>query len=109
MSAPIKQIVDNRCCLVTILMGQIQDVSLLLVEAHRQNYDGEWIMPDGSNIYVDAVVHNLRKYLDQSSTNTLLRGMFTCKSETLRVISLVSHIERHSITVAKHFAYTRND
>ena len=85
MKAPIKEIIDNKCCLVTVLFGQIQDISSLLLEAHRQNYAGEWILPDSAKTYADAVTITLRKHLDESSIHKLLRGMFECKIKTLAV------------------------
>ena len=78
MQEPIKQIMDNRCCVATVLYGQIQDVSTLLLEAHKQNYTGEWIIPDSVN-YVEGIFVNLRKHLDESTINRLLRGMFKWK------------------------------
>ena len=73
MKAPIKQIVDARCCLVTMVFGQTQDLAALLLEAHKQNYNGEWVMsPD----IIEGVTH-LKKYLDEpSSVHELLTGMF---------------------------------
>ena len=76
MTAPIKQIINKRCCLVTVVFGQTQDVSSLLLEAHRQNYAGEWIMGDSVMRSLDTIVNNLNKHLDEGSTHRLLRGMF---------------------------------
>ena len=76
MQKAIKQIVDNRCCLVTVLFGQPQDISSILLEAHRQNYAGEWVLPDAVNIFLVPVVSVLRKHLDEPSIQRLLRGMF---------------------------------
>ena len=76
MRATIKQIIDDRCCLVTVLFGQLQDISSLLLAAHKQNYAGELVMPDAANIFLAPVVSYLRKYLDESSIHRLLRGMF---------------------------------
>ena len=78
MQEPIKQIMDNRCCVATVLYGQVQDVSMLLLEAHRRNYAGEWIIAESVN-YVDGIFVNLRKHLDESSIHRLLRGMFEWK------------------------------
>ena len=78
MQEPIKQIMDNRCCVATVLYGQVQDVSMLLLEAHRRNYAGEWIIAESVN-YVDGIFVNLRKHLDESTIHRLLRGMFEWK------------------------------
>ena len=75
MSIPIHQIIDNRCCLVTVLVGQVQDVSSLLLEGHRQGYTGEWYIPDSAKTYVDGIVRNLQKHLDDSSIHELMRGI----------------------------------
>ena len=73
MEAPIKKIMDNKCCLVTVVFGQTQDLASLLLEAHKQNYNGEWVM--SPNI-IDGVI-NVQKHLDEpSSVHELLTGMF---------------------------------
>ena len=74
MRTPMKQIIESRCCLVTVLFAQIEDIKSLLLEAHKQGYAGEWIVPDSA--YADVVVSYLRTQLDESSLNRLLRGMF---------------------------------
>ena len=76
MAAPIKQIIDNRCCLVTVVFGQARDTSSLLLEAHRQNYAGEWIMGDDVMGSLDTIVNDLNKHLGKRPTHKLLRGMF---------------------------------
>ena len=73
----IKEIMDNRCCLVTVVFGQAQDLASLLLEAHKQNYDGEWIMGDSIKGSVDTIVNDLKKHLGEpSSVHKLLRGRF---------------------------------
>ena len=72
----MKQIIESRCCLVTVLFAQTQDVIFLLLEAHRQGYAGEWIIHLPDSAYTDGVVSYLRTQLDESSLNRLLRGMF---------------------------------
>ena len=77
MAAPIRQIINNRCCRVTVVFGQTQDLSSLLLEAHRQNYAGEWIMGDNIMGSLDTIVNDLNNnHLDEISTHRLLRGMF---------------------------------
>ena len=82
MEEPIKQIINKRCCVATVLYGQIQDVSAALLEAHKQNYAGEWLLPDSAVAYIDELLLNLRKkHLDESSIHSILRGMFEWKLE----------------------------
>ena len=77
MKAPIKQIVDARCCLVTMVFGQTQDLAALLLEAHKQNYNGEWVMGDNIKGSLDTIANDLKKHLDEpSSVHELLTGMF---------------------------------
>ena len=63
MAAPIEQIINNRCCLVTAVLGQTQDLSSLFLEAHRQNYAGEWIMGDNIMGSLDTIVNDLNNHL----------------------------------------------
>lgn len=78
MKAPIKKIMENRCCLVTVLFGQDHDMYSLLLEAHRQNYPGEWLMSENVIDGLDGIIHKLKQHLDKSSIHKLLRGMFEC-------------------------------
>ena len=52
------------------------DLSSLLLEAHRQNYAGEWIV--GGNVMgsLDTILDDLNEHLDEGSTHKLLRGTF---------------------------------
>ena len=94
MKTPIKQIIDNRCCLVTVLFGQSQDISSLLFEGRRQNYDGEWLIPDTANAYIDAITTNLRrKHLDEPSIHKLLRGMLEYKFKNCCSCSYIQRID----------------
>ena len=77
MKPVIKEIMDNRCCLVTVVFAQTQDLAALLLEAHKQNYNGEWFMGDNIKGALDTVVNRLKKNLDEpSSVHELLTGMF---------------------------------
>ena len=78
MKAPIKRLMENRCCLVTVLFGQDQDIASLLLEAHRQKYTGEWVMSDIILDSLDRIIINLKQHLDESSIHKLLRGTFKC-------------------------------
>ena len=67
---------DNRCCLVTVVFGKTQDLASLLLEAHKQNYNGEWIMGDNIKGSLDTIANDLKKHLDEpSSVHELLTGM----------------------------------
>ena len=76
MTAPIKKIIDNSACLVTVLFGQAQDLASLLIEAHRQNYAGEWVIGDNIMGTLDGVVKDLKNHLDDPAIHKLLRGKF---------------------------------
>ena len=78
MKAPIKQIMENRCCLVTVLFGQDRDIYSLLLEAHRQNYTGEWVMSENVIGGMDGIIESLKKDLNEPAIHKLLRGMFEC-------------------------------
>ena len=101
MGTPIKQIMDNKCCLVTVVFGQTQDLSSLLLEAHRQNYAGEWIMGDNIVGSLDTIVNDLNKHLDESATHKLLRGMFE-----LPLTKAWSHIDNNFRTCEASLNHT---
>ena len=73
MESPIKDIVENECCLVTVVFGQTQDLAALLLEAHNQNYNGEWIM---SPEIIDGVIDIQKKLDEPSSVHEVMTGMF---------------------------------
>ena len=75
MSKAIKQIIDNNCCLATVIFGQSKDLALLLVEGQKQGYAGEWII--GNNIVssLDTVVKHMRAHIDEAATHKLLGGV----------------------------------
>ena len=82
MEEPIKQIINKRCCVATVLYGRVQDISTALLEAHKQNYAGEWLIPHSVVPSIDGILLNLRKkHLDESSIHSILRGMFEWKLE----------------------------
>ena len=81
MKAPIKRIMENRCCLVTVLFGQDQDIASLLLEAHRHKYTGEWVISENVIGGLEDIIKNLRKHLDEPSIHELLRGMLKCISK----------------------------
>ena len=69
----IKEIIDKKCCLATVVFGQSQDLTSLFLEAHEQGYAGEWIVGD---ISFDGIVNDLKTHLPESSVHELLRGMY---------------------------------
>ena len=93
MRATIKKIMDKRCCLVTVLFGQAQDISSLLLEAHRQKYMGEWMIGDiiGG---LDGIISDLKNHLDEPVIHELLRGLFAC---ILKVSWLFSDAKLHKL------------
>ena len=76
MEKPIKQIINKRCCVATVLYGQVQDISAALLEAHKQKYAGEWLIPGGAVALIDAITIDLRRNLPESEIHSLLRGIF---------------------------------
>ena len=103
MKAPIKRLMENKCCLVTVLFGQDQDIASLLLEAHRQKYTGEWVVSENVIDGLDGIITNLRKHLDESSMHKLLRGM-------LKYISKVVTSHRHIyvlVTLVRMIIYVR--
>ena len=105
MEAPIKQIMDARCCLVNMVFGQAQDLAALLLEAHKQNYKGEWIMGDNIQASLDAVLNDLERNLDDpSSVHEVLRGMFALVSKEVdRVSPNMSHCHRTIMAMMRFF------
>ena len=75
MTAPIKQIMTNRCCLVTVLFGLGRDIAPLLMEARAQRYDGEWVINENIKNSLHTITRDLKRHLDEPSIHRLLRGM----------------------------------
>lgn len=74
MKAAIKEIIDKRCR-VTVVFGQAQDLTSLFLEAHKQRYDGEWVVGESIIANLDGVVNDLKRHLAENSVHDLLRGM----------------------------------
>ena len=74
----IKEIIDKKCCLATVVFGQSQDLTSLFLEAHEQGYAGEWIVGDEMIGSLPGIVNDLKTHLPESSVHELLRGM--CES-----------------------------
>ena len=100
MQAPIKKIMDDKRCLVIVVFGQTQDISSLLLEAHRQHYTGEWIVSENIIGSLDGIVNNMKNHLDEPSIHKLLRGaLLSSLHESLQCIlyiilmfCLVTHV-----------------
>lgn len=76
MQAAIEEIMSTKCCRVTVVFGQAQDLASLFLEAHKQRYDGEWVVGDNLIAAVDDIVADLKKHLDDDSAHKLLRGVY---------------------------------
>ena len=76
MRTAISQIIEKRCCLATVVFAEAEDISALLLEAHRQHYAGEWIMGDAIMDNLSEILKYLNKQLDERSIHKLLNGMF---------------------------------
>ena len=82
----IKEIITERCCRVTVVFPLGPDLIALLLEAHEQKYDGEWVVGDNVVDSLGAVVTNLKMELEktqtkemaESSVHKLMRGMYVC-------------------------------
>lgn len=99
MKAPIKRIMANRCCLVTVVFGQDQDISSLLLEAHKQNYKGEWVMSENVIGGLDGIIGDLKKHLDESSIHKLLRGTLKCISKVVLWCVPIVASHRHTCVI----------
>ena len=75
MEAAIKDIFDKKCCRVTVVFGQTQDLTSLFLEAHKQHYNGEWVVGDELLVNSDGIVKDLKRQLPEPSVHELLRGM----------------------------------
>ena len=71
----ITQIIENRCCLATVVFGKPEDLASLFLEANEQRYAGEWIVGDPVATSFDIVEKELKKKgLDEKSIQSLLTG-----------------------------------
>ena len=74
MEAPIKKIMEDKSCLVNFVFGLSQDMSALLLEAHKQKYAGEWIVSENIIASLDSIVTDMKNHLDEPSVHQLLQG-----------------------------------
>ena len=97
----IREIMENRCCLVTVVFGQSSDLASILLEAHKQNYVGEWVMGDSIKISLGTIANDLKQHLDDpSSIHKLLRGMFQFILER----TLVLLLQKYGTYIDTHFS-----
>ena len=76
MEAAIKDIFDKKCCRVTVVFGQAQDLTSLFLEAHKQHYNGEWVVGESIMGSLDGIVKSLKRHLPEPAVHKLLRGMY---------------------------------
>ena len=74
MEAAIQQIMDNRCCAVTVVFGQSQDLASIFVEAQAQSYAGEWVVGDNILDSYDVIVNEMKKHLAEPGVHKFMRG-----------------------------------
>ena len=77
MVAAMKEIIDKRCCLATVVFGQAQDLASLFLEAHKQHYPGEWIVGESLVASLDGVVNELKTHLPEPAVHQLLQGTYS--------------------------------
>ena len=87
MSAAIKKIIDNRCCTVTVVFGQTTDLAALFLEAHKQNYGGEWVVGDWVVSTIDVLINEMKRHsqrmgarLSESQIHEVLRGILVVET-----------------------------
>ena len=75
MEDTIHDIMDERCCLLTVVFAQPKDIVSILLEAHRQHYAGEWLMGETVIDSQTYITTELKKRLgDTSAVYPLMRG-----------------------------------
>lgn len=74
IAAAIKEIIEKSGCRVTVVFGQAQDLASLFLEAHKQNYGGEWIVGESLVGSLDGVVSELKTHIPESAVHKLLQG-----------------------------------
>ena len=75
MRAAINEIMEKKCCKVNVVFGQAQDLASLFLEAHKQAYDGEWVVGDNVINSVDTIMTDLKEHLDEASVHNLMQGV----------------------------------
>ena len=76
VKAPVQEIIAERCCRVTIVFGQAQDLAAIFLEAHRQNYEGEWVVSETIVSSLDGIVADLKTHLPEDEVHKLLEGIY---------------------------------
>ena len=77
VKAPVQEIIAKNCCRVTVVFAQAQDLASIFLEAHKQNYEGEWIVGETVVAAVDGIVAELKTHLPEASVHKLLQGIDT--------------------------------
>ena len=77
MAAAIEEIIAKKCCRVTVVFGQAQDLASLFLEAHKQHYPGEWIVGESLVASLDGVVNELKTHLPEPAVHELLQGTYS--------------------------------
>ena len=67
---------DGLCaCQVNVVFAQNADLVQLFLEAHKQNYKGEWVVGDSLLGSLADVARDMKKELEDSSVYESLQGM----------------------------------
>ena len=72
----ISEIIEERCCLLTVVFAHSEDIVKILVEAHRQLYTGEWLMGETIFDSQQSVTKGLKSSLGDAEAYRLLRGRY---------------------------------
>ena len=81
MKKTIRQLVtdpDGCACRVNVVFAQTVDLVQLFLEAHKQNYKGEWVV--GGSLFgsLSDVARDMKNELKNSSVYEILQGMCEC-------------------------------
>ena len=69
---------DGCACRVNVVFAQNEDLAQLFLEAHKQNYKGEWVV--GGSLFgsLSDVARDMKNELKNSSVYEILQGMCEC-------------------------------
>ena len=65
----IKTVISRNCCKVTVTFAPYSDYAALLLEARKQNYDGEWILGSNAGNGVNEILKNI------GNNHEIMRGV----------------------------------
>ena len=75
MEAALKEIIAKNCCQLTVVFAQVKDLVSLFLQAHKQQYTGEWIVGNSLVGSVADVVKDLERHdIPEPAVHKLLRG-----------------------------------